>query len=170
MYSMCACTHTRTVMWETTGNYSNLYYCDVLLYFQRSDDFLHWSTFVSNLSCLLYYPLEHLAWLADSKLMTFSSNRLWKYAILCWVIYSAIQLLQSLYKLRTIYNNSSKQKLRKEKSMALVRLALLQYFCDVLCGLHWVPCGPLSNKLSDTLVGLLGTVSSIIRLNQSLAQ
>lgn len=143
--------------------------CNVLFHFQRSDGFLHWSTFVSNLSCLIYYPLEHLAWLADSKLVSFSSNRLWKYAILCWVIYSAIQLMQCLYKLRMIFNNSSKQKLRKEKLMVL-RLALLQYVCDVLCGLHWMPCGPLSNKLSDILVGLLGTVSSITRLHQSLTQ
>ena len=170
MCDTCVHTNIHTAMWETTGNYPNFYYCDVLLHLQRLDDFLHWSTFVSNLSCLIYYPLEHLAWLADSKLVSFSSNRLWKYAILCWVIYSAIQLLQSLYKLRMIYNNSSKQKLRKDKSMVLVRLALLQYFCDVLCGLHWMTCGPLSNKLSDTVVGLLGTVSSIIRLNQSLSQ
>lgn len=129
---------------------------------EGANGFLHWSTIVSNLSCQIYYPLEHLAWLADSKLVPVSSNRLWKYAILCWVIYSAIQLIQCLYKLRM-------KQLRKQKSTVLLSLGL-QYICDLLCGLHWMTCGPLSNKLSDTVVGLLGTISSIIRLHHSLNQ
>lgn len=138
---------------------------DILFYSQKPDDFLHWSTFVSNLSCQLYYPLEHLAWLADSKLVSFSSERLWKYAIVTWVIYSMIQLIQCIYKLKMMY---SEQKLHKQKSSLLLRLGVIQYICDMLCGLHWMSCGPLSNKLSDTLVGLLGTVSSIIRLHHAL--
>jgi len=137
------------------------------LLFQKSDNFLHWSTIVSNLSCQIYYPLEHLAWLADTKLMSFSSDKLWKYAILCWVVYSAIQLIQSVYKLRTAYSDSREQKLQNQQAV-LLRLALLQYICDLLCGLHWMGCGPLSNKLSNTLVGLLGTVSSIVQFHRSL--
>ena len=144
-------------------------YHDPFLLFQKSDNFLHWSTIVSNLFCQIYYPLEHLAWLSDTKLMSFPSDKLWKYAILCWVIYSAIQLIQSVYKLRIAYSNSREQKLQKRQAV-LLRLALLQYICDLLCGLNWMGCGPLSNKLSYTSVGLLGTVSSIVQFHRLLNQ
>lgn len=131
---------------------------------ERSNGFLHWSTIASNLSCQIYYPLEHLAWLSDLKVIPYSSGRLWDYALLCWVIYSAIQLMQCLYKLRIILSDSSE---RKQKSIPL-SLGLLKYICDLLCGLHWIQCGPLSNKLSNTVVGLLGTISSIVQLHHAL--
>ena len=143
--------------------------CNIFCFFQRSDGFLHWSTFISNISCLIFYPLEHLAWLADLRLVPYSSERLWDYSLLCWVVYSAIQIIQLLYKLIVTYGKPKEQKLQKQKSNSmLLCLGLLKYTCDLLCGLHWMGSGPLSNKLSYSSLGLLGTISSIVQLYHAL--
>ena len=130
--------------------------------FQKSNGFLYWSTFVSNIFCLISGILEHLGWLADLALVPYSSERLQNFFLLCWVIYSTIQIAQCLYKLRIC---CSKSKLRKQKfNSVILCYRLLKYMCDVLCGLHWMGSGPLSNKLSYWLLGLLGIISSIVRL------
>ncbi|XP_065884916.1 peroxisomal membrane protein 11C-like [Dysidea avara] len=150
----------------------------------KSDSFLHWSTLLSNISIQLYYPLEHLAWLSDSSLVSFSSGRLWRVALLCWVVYSIIKLLQTVYNLRAI--NAMKNKKgsgsqsakhgvdvggqRLQRRQSVITLGLVQYICDLLCGLHWLGWGPLSNKLPTSLLGLLGTISSVVQLYQHLTR
>jgi len=56
------------------------------------------------------------------------------------------------------------QKLQQRRQF-LTTIGLVQYICDILCAFHWLEWGPL---LPSSLLGLLGTISSLIQLYQHL--
>lgn len=135
----------------------------------------------NNIAAHLYYILEKVAWLADTRVLSVHSSPWWTRATYIWLFSLIAEILQVLMKLKKLHetrtlflqqqNNQSGlpdaqtklQRLSQENTFHL--LTVLQNFTDLICAVHWLPPGRLwSGKLSHTTVGLLGSISSMIRL------
>ena len=144
---------------------------------QYKDWLSHILDILQATSSQAYYPVEHMAWAADEKLIKLSSDKFWTAATLLWGISLMVTFLQSVLSivrttclLSNFSHTSSKkfspESIRRKRRGAV--LTLFQSLSDLINAVHWLPNGTLwSGKLSLFWVGLLGTVSSIIRLYSS---
>ncbi|CAE1178051.1 PEX11C [Acanthosepion pharaonis] len=124
---------------------------------------------------------KKVAWLADTRVLSVHSSPWWTRATYIWLFSLIAEILQVLMKLKKLHetrtlflqqpNNQSGlpetqiklQRLSQENTFHL--LTVLQNFTDLICAVHWLPPGRLwSGKLSHVTVGLLGSISSMIRL------
>uniref|UniRef100_A0A1B6CRJ8 Peroxisomal membrane protein 11C n=1 Tax=Clastoptera arizonana TaxID=38151 RepID=A0A1B6CRJ8_9HEMI len=132
---------------------------------------------VSNILDQLYYPLEHVAWASDKKLLSVRSDKWWTLSTICWVLSVYFCLIKSLRYLSVIRKHKSKLEVERNVGIELAMASRLQLneiltalrcTSDLIYAIHWLPSGILwSGKLSDLQVGALGTFSSIISLVQS---
>nr|CAD7262438.1 unnamed protein product [Timema shepardi] len=99
-----------------------------------------------------YYPIEHIAWAADHKLLTLDSNPWWVATSWCWVISLYLGLINvALAPLRAQ---------QKKEFLAMTRCVI-----DLVHAVHTLPEGFLwSGKLTRWQVALVGTVSSLLGL------
>ena len=58
---------------------------------------------LNSVSGQLYYPIEHIAWAADKRLVSLDSTSIWTWAIYLWAISLLVGLLQAI---RTILRTS----------------------------------------------------------------
>lgn len=132
---------------------------------------------LGSLSSQLYYPVEHIAWAADLKLISISSYQFWTMAIVLWGISLLVNCIQNiLFLIKTTGHQRGKSKhgsttntysgsdsVRLQRHMAI--LTVVESLCDLMNAIHWLPNGVLwSGKLPLVWVGLFGTVSSLIGL------
>jgi len=111
----------------------------------------------------LYYPVEHLAWAADNQLLALSSTHLWTFGILLWIVPLLINLFKLLVKLKSDAQIASSPRQRHV-------LELVQCLCDLGLAVYWLPQGWLwGGKLHPYLWGLLGTLSSLVKLYKTIA-
>ncbi|XP_022081733.1 peroxisomal membrane protein 11C-like [Acanthaster planci] len=150
----------------------------------------------NNLIDQLYFPLEHIAWAADKKLIDVSSSPWWILCIVAWGLSLSISILRSLMTLVSL--RRSRKKLEQEIQMedpccssgrqesSVVEgqqisrlkeaerahlLEVLKYATDLCNAIHWMPVGFLwGGKLSDATVGFLGTISSVLYLQAVVRQ
>ena len=133
----------------------------------------------------VYYPVEHFAWAADLKLLPMNSTPIWTMAIVLWALPLLVSLIRTTTQLlRHAVGDHSKhptsspregredlalQKLKREKFM--LQLDLLQFVCDLIMAVFWMPAGFLwGGKLPASCWGLLGTISSLIGLYKTSCQ
>ncbi|XP_065054925.1 peroxisomal membrane protein 11C-like [Rhopilema esculentum] len=144
---------------------------------------------IQNFVDQLYYPVEHLAWARDVGLLKGSSNKLWSFGCLLWVISLTMGILSSIRKLVASKNMSEKDTKSTNKEETPVHsskeykeietrhivgitkqnVSLIVGLCgnlfDLVNGVHWLPQGFLwSSKLPLEVVGLCGTISSLCLL------
>ena len=134
---------------------------------------------LGSLSGQLYYPVEHIAWAADLKLISISSYQFWTMAVVLWGTSLLVNCIQNiLFLIQTADHQRGKSKpgsastgntysgsdsLRVQRHMAV--LTVVESMCDLMNAINWLPDGILwSGKLPLGLVGLFGTVSSLIGL------
>lgn len=131
---------------------------------------------IGSVSGQLYYPVEHIAWAADLKLISISSYQFWIMTVVLWGISLLVNCIQNiLFLMKTTDHqhgkskpksgntNSGSDSLRVQRHMAV--LTLVESLCDLMNAIHWLPDGVLwSGKLPLVWVGLFGTVSSLIGL------
>ncbi|XP_014280202.1 peroxisomal membrane protein 11C isoform X2 [Halyomorpha halys] len=104
----------------------------------------------------VYYPLEHVAWAADCKLLKIKSDPWWTASTICWAL--------SMYFM--IFNEAVLRRLRQAQLSELLTAA--RCFLDFIHAVHWLPTGFLwAGKLRQWHIGLLGVVSSLISIYQS---
>ena len=121
--------------------------------------------------------MEHIAWAADLKLLSVSSYQFWTMAVVLWgtsLLVNCIQNILFLIKTTGHQHGKSKQEstnntysssdtLKVQRHMAI--LTVVESLCDLVNAIHWLPGGVLwSGKLPLFVVGLFGTVSSLIGL------
>ncbi|KAM6107098.1 peroxisomal membrane protein 11C [Pterocles gutturalis] len=125
-----------------------------------------------NLADQLYYPCEHVAWAADAGVIPAGSQRWWTLSTGLWACSLLLGILRSLRilfrlrrKLRQHKRGTSSPPSGKEVRARVKAevLSILAGMADLANAIHWLPPGFLwAGRFPPWLVGLLGTVSSLI--------
>lgn len=138
-----------------------------------------------NLSFLVYYPTEHLAWAADRNLIGIHSNHLWMTTTILWVVSLSLGIARALLHLTHIATQLDKKgeqngratdassKRRREYLLQqrwLAVVTIVQNSADMVNAVNRLPAGVLwAGKVSPFLSGLFGTIASILGLYRLLS-
>ncbi|XP_028818332.1 peroxisomal membrane protein 11C [Denticeps clupeoides] len=143
----------------------------------EEDGVVRWISVLTNVADQLYYPCEHVAWAADSQMLGVPAEKWWTLSTLLWaaslllgVLRSARVLLLLGRKLRRCAGRSdcSEERGRLRRQMTGEMLAIAGGLADLSNAVHWMPAGVLwAGRFPVWLVGLMGTVSSLIGLSQA---
>ncbi|NXB83992.1 PX11C protein, partial [Vidua chalybeata] len=129
-----------------------------------------------NVANQLYYPCEHVAWAADVGIVRARSRQWWARSTALWGCALLLGILRSLRILCQLRRKLSQRKCssspqRQQKLRAQVKaevLSILMDTADLSNAIHWLPPGFLwAGKFPPWLVGLLGTISSLIGIYQA---
>ncbi|XP_029772080.1 peroxisomal membrane protein 11C isoform X2 [Suricata suricatta] len=147
---------------------------------EEEDIFVRCVSVLGNLADQLYYPCEHIAWAADAKILRVDSARWWTLSTAFWGLSLLLGIARSLWmvlKLRqrlrspTVAFTSRLPRSKRRALEAQVQsevLTLLSNLADLANAVHWLPPGVLwAGRLPPWLVGLLGTVSSLLSIYQA---
>ncbi|XP_038633154.1 peroxisomal membrane protein 11C isoform X2 [Scyliorhinus canicula] len=111
-----------------------------------------------NVADQLYYPCEHLAWAADYRILNIKSDKWWTLSNSLWSLSLALGALRES-------NNMSRR--TYQIRMRVETLNIISCLADLANAVHWMPPGVLwAGRFPEWLVGLMGTVSSVIGLYQ----
>ncbi|XP_041861165.1 peroxisomal membrane protein 11C [Melanotaenia boesemani] len=141
----------------------------------EQDTSIRWISVLNNVADQLYYPCEHIAWAADADLIKVKSDKWWLFSTVLWGTSLLLGILRSLRVLLLL-----KKKLKKyerdegdsrhsqlRRQMRGELLSILSSMADLSNAIHWMPPGFLwAGRFPSWLVGLLGTISSLIGLTQ----
>ena len=164
---------------------------------------------MSSTSSQLYFPLEHIAWAADARLLSANSAGIWTAAIVLWGVSLVASCVKSCFECLRLskqlsalgptvvlhsgpavaaageegrhreaaertgkrvtfedFKSGARARIRAaQRQRRLAALTVVQCLCDLLNAVHWMPRGFLwAGKSPRFLVGLLGTISSLISL------
>ncbi|XP_073910316.1 peroxisomal membrane protein 11C isoform X2 [Castor canadensis] len=146
----------------------------------EEDIFVRWLSIVGNIADQLYYPCEHVAWAADAKVLHVDSARWWTLSTALWglslllgIARSSWTMLRLKQKLRsstaTFTSRLPRSKRRAmEARMQSEVLTLLSNLADLANAVHWLPQGILwAGRFPPWLVGLMGTISSLLSIYQA---
>ncbi|NWS50817.1 PX11C protein, partial [Probosciger aterrimus] len=128
-----------------------------------------------NVANQLYYPCEHVAWAADAGIIRTRSQKWWTLSMGLWAlslllgILRSLRILCQLRKLRQHKWTSSPRSRKEVKAQVKAEvLSILAQAADLSNAIHWLPSGFLwAGRFPPWLVGLLGTVSSLIGIYQA---
>ncbi|XP_063311560.1 peroxisomal membrane protein 11C-like isoform X2 [Pelobates fuscus] len=126
---------------------------------KEEDCIVRWISVIGNIADQLYYPCEHMAWAADAGVIRMKSDKWWTASTALWGLSLFLGILRkNLPKTR----GEIKSQIRSEV------LSIISCTSDLVNAIHWMPPGFLWGGCSPTwLVGLLGTVSSLIGIYQT---
>uniref|UniRef100_A0A8C6ZHB1 Peroxisomal biogenesis factor 11 gamma n=1 Tax=Nothoprocta perdicaria TaxID=30464 RepID=A0A8C6ZHB1_NOTPE len=139
---------------------------------------------LANVADQLYYPCEHVAWAADAGVLRASSRAWWALSTALWALSLLLGILRSLRVLLQLrrklkqhtgymgaalnYHYSPNIKLRAQVKAEV--LSVVSSLADLCNAVHWLPPGFLwAGRFPPWLVGLFGTVSSLISIYQASA-
>ncbi|NXJ68386.1 PX11C protein, partial [Rostratula benghalensis] len=153
------------------------YSCSYGLGPKDEDGLVRGLSVLCNLADQLYFPCEHIAWAADAGILRVTSQKwwtlstgLWAFSLLLGILRSLRILVQLRRKLRHSKGSASsplRQKEMKAQAKAEV-LSILSHMADLSNAIHWLPPGFLwAGRFPPWLVGLLGTISSLIYIYQA---
>ncbi|XP_048470072.1 peroxisomal membrane protein 11C isoform X2 [Rhincodon typus] len=149
---------------------------------QEEDMIVRLLFITGNLVDQLYYPCEHLAWAADYKILSINAEKWWTLSNTLWTLSLALGALRSFRvvqllkkKLKGSQNNvhlrmgeaNCVSRQAYQTRMRAEILNIITCLADLTNAIHWMPPGFLwAGKFPEWLVGLMGTVSSVISLYQ----
>ncbi|XP_053742541.1 peroxisomal membrane protein 11C [Synchiropus splendidus] len=142
----------------------------------EDDPAVRWISVLTNVADQLYYPCEHVAWAVDAKLIRAKSDTWWLLSNILWgtsLLLGILRSLRILLLLKKKMKNYEQEgansqrfcQLRREMQVEL--LSIISSMADISNSIHWMPQGFLwGGRFPTWLVGLMGTVSSLISLIQ----
>ncbi|XP_071514694.1 peroxisomal membrane protein 11C-like isoform X1 [Panulirus ornatus] len=156
------------------------------------DRILKYLEVVNTLVDQLYFPVEHIAWARDIKVLRGSSKTLWNVSVLLWGLSLVLTILRSLRHIFLMKQPTARASTKeKEKVEALYRAELLTVImqaADLLNALNWLPHRPWKKSFPVWQVrslctwkpwhhqpfplwkvGFLGLVSSLIGFSKLLS-
>ncbi|XP_068775693.1 peroxisomal membrane protein 11C [Struthio camelus] len=142
------------------------------------DALVRWLSVLANLADQLYYPCEHVAWAADAGVVGASSRRWWALSTGLWalsLLLGAVRSLRILFQLRRKLrqHKGKSSPLSQKKMKAQVKaevLSIISSLADLCNAINWLPPGFLwAEQFPPWLVGLFGTISSLIGIYQASA-
>ncbi|XP_036168266.1 peroxisomal membrane protein 11C isoform X2 [Myotis myotis] len=114
---------------------------------------------LGNLADQLYYPCEHIAWAADAKILHVDAARWWVLSTALW----GLSLLLGIVSQRPRSTRGA-----VEARIQSELMTLLSNLADLANAVHWLPPGFLwAGRFPPWLVGLLGTISSLLSVFQA---
>ncbi|XP_007993229.3 peroxisomal membrane protein 11C isoform X2 [Chlorocebus sabaeus] len=126
---------------------------------QEEDVFVRWVSVLGNLADQLYYPCEHVAWAADARVLHVDSSRWWTLSTALWALSLLLGVASPLPR---------GKRRAMEAQMQSEALSLLSNLADLANAVHWLPRGVLwAGRFPPWLVGLMGTISSILSMYQA---
>ncbi|XP_053558910.1 peroxisomal membrane protein 11C [Bombina bombina] len=133
---------------------------------------------IGNMCDQLYYPCEHVAWAADAGVIRTKSEKWWTASTALWGLSLLLGILRSLRILSTVRRKGKKFEKDAPKSRGEIKcqvrsevLGIISCLCDLINAVHWMPPGFLWGGKSPTwLVGLMGTISSLIGIYQTIVK
>ncbi|XP_009191587.1 peroxisomal membrane protein 11C isoform X2 [Papio anubis] len=126
---------------------------------QEEDAFVRWVSVLGNLADQLYYPCEHVAWAADARVLHVDSSRWWTLSTALWALSLLLGVASPLPR---------GKRRAMEAQMQSEALSLLSNLADLANAVHWLPRGVLwAGRFPPWLVGLMGTISSILSMYQA---
>ncbi|KAM9215445.1 peroxisomal membrane protein 11C [Leptosomus discolor] len=152
------------------------YSCSYGLGPKDEDGLVRGLSVLCNLANQLYYPCEHVAWAADAGIVRVGSQKWWTLSTALWALALLLGILRSLrilfqlrQKLRQHKGTSSPLSRKKTKAQVKAEvLSILTDVADLSNAIHWLPPGFLwAGCFPPWLVGLLGTISSLIGIYQA---
>ncbi|NXP10881.1 PX11C protein, partial [Thinocorus orbignyianus] len=153
------------------------YSCSYGLGPKDEDSLVRGLSVLCNLADQFYFPCEHIAWAADAGILQVGSQKWWTLSTALWASSLLLSILRSLRilvklrrKLRQHKGSTSSPPSRKEvKARAKAEvLNILSHVADLSNAIHWLPSGFLwAGRFPPWLVGLLGTISSLIYIYQA---
>ncbi|KAK3595431.1 hypothetical protein CHS0354_003426 [Potamilus streckersoni] len=146
---------------------------------------------LNNIANQLYFPIEHVAWLIDKKVIGFSSTSAtwWVATVAIWAMSLLLEILKSLVLI--LQKRKESQRLRKEsylnapderettemgkdikQQLRTLRiehnecmLTMLQCLADLMNAINWLPKGFLwGGSFSGRTTGYFGIISTLIML------
>ncbi|XP_029906366.1 peroxisomal membrane protein 11C [Myripristis murdjan] len=147
----------------------------------EEDTGLRWISVLNNISDQLYYPCEHIAWAADAELIKAKSDKWWLLSTVLWGTSLLLGILRSVRVLALLKKKLQRCERDRDGSSGggsprrseLCRqmrgelLSILSSMADLSNAIHWMPPGFLwAGRFPNWLVGLMGTISSLIGLIQ----
>lgn len=128
---------------------------------------------VGTVADQLYFPVEHLAWARDMKMLKGSSASLWHASLLLWGFSLILTISRSLRLIFLMKNRAKRATVEeKHKIDAMYRAELLTVImqaADLLNALNWMPRRPWTKPFPVWQVGFLGLVSSLIGFSKFLS-
>lgn len=150
---------------------------------EEEDILIRWLSVLGNVVDQLYYPCEHVAWAADAKVLHVDSARWWTVSTALWGLSLLLGIVRSLWMMlklsgqlqstTAIFTSGlprSKCGKRRALEMQLRSevLTLLGNLADLANAVHWLPQGVLwGGRFPPWLVGLMGTISSLLSIYQA---
>ncbi|KAE8631992.1 hypothetical protein XENTR_v10001385 [Xenopus tropicalis] len=141
---------------------------------KEKDPIIRWISIFSNISDQLYYPCEHIAWAADSGVISAKSEIWWTASTAFWglsLILGIVKSLRSLIMLRRYKGKKEEPPKSRGEIKSQIRsevLCIISCLSDLVNAVHWMPHGFLWGGSSPIwLVGLMGTISSLIGIYQT---
>ncbi|XP_011922697.1 PREDICTED: peroxisomal membrane protein 11C isoform X2 [Cercocebus atys] len=126
---------------------------------QEEDAFVRLVSVLGNLADQLYYPCEHVAWAADARVLHVDSSRWWTLSTALWALSLLLGVASPLPR---------GKRRAMEAQMQSEALSLLSNLADLANAVHWLPRGVLwAGRFPPWLVGLMGTISSILSMYQA---
>lgn len=120
----------------------------------------------------LFFPVEHLAWARDVKILRGSSSRFWHASLLLWAASLVLTISRSLRKISLLPQDvsrlTSEEKERKEEKYEEELLTIIMHAADLLNALNWLPNRPWSKSFPMWQVGVFGLISSLIGFHKLL--
>lgn len=114
----------------------------------------------------LFFPMEHLAWARDVKLLRGSSSPLWHASLLLWAASLVFTILRSLRKISLMQQYASEltaeEKEKREEQRDAELLTIIMHAADLLNALNWLPNRLWSKAFPQWQVGVFGLTSSLI--------
>ncbi|EDO38486.1 predicted protein [Nematostella vectensis] len=139
----------------------------------KDDLMLRVTKILSNTAIQIFYPVEHIAWARDNKIIHGDSARLYALSVYCWLVSLCLDALQSVWSLlqeRNKYSQhkngqpaKSKAKLIWYQSKRLeLLISIVGSLADAVNAVHWSCPGFLwAGCLPKSAIGLFGTISSV---------
>ncbi|KAK2908021.1 peroxisomal membrane protein 11C [Channa argus] len=141
----------------------------------EEDSGVRWISVLTNVADQLYYPCEHIAWAADAELIKTKSDKWWLFSTVLWGTSLLLGILRSLRvllllrkKLKKCRRDGAQNSLSQlHRQMRVETLSIISSMADLSNAIHWMPPGFFwAGRFPNWLVGLMGTVSSLIGLMQ----
>ena len=99
------------------GNVSTLFEVWCFSFCQERDKVVRWTNLVDIFCGLTFYPLEHVAWARDKKLLAGKSEKLWDLSLYTWIGSLIACIIRDLWLLRKL------QHLQKSRSVSSLVMA-----------------------------------------------
>ncbi|CAF0852323.1 unnamed protein product [Didymodactylos carnosus] len=130
-------------------------------------------TLLTNISQLIYYPSESIAWLCEAQVFKRSSQLFRAISLSCWLISIIISIIINTIKFRKLHRQLNAERKTKQQSSGIMNsacltelyktmLGLVNSLCFLLNCIHWFPYKILwSGKLPLFVVGFNGTLATL---------